>query len=151
MIDSVPIDFDVVREPWNKYEISDESVLKPKYVLTKIFKEKGGEKRGETGVGYNIKGQNIVEIIYVPKELRGKPSKKAYSPEELKASVVAEDLSYRTLSEEWNEYALEDGSKLRIKLTVTTVSRSSLINNEGDPIYHIGNNVLLNAKPPKKF
>ncbi|MFQ5710202.1 MAG: hypothetical protein ACE5GD_00330 [Candidatus Geothermarchaeales archaeon] len=71
----------------------------------------------------------------VPKNLKGEPSTKPHPPEELKSSIAAPDSGYDTLSEEWNEYFVEDGTKIRIKDTVARISRTNKYNKDGDPIY----------------
>ncbi len=44
--------------------------------------------------------------------------------------VEAKEVEFQPISEGWNEYRLEDGSKLRIKLVVTRVFRLG----EKDPL-----------------
>jgi hypothetical protein len=44
------LDFDVVREPWNKYELADGAVLKTKAIVTRVIKR------------YQEIRQNIVSI-----------------------------------------------------------------------------------------
>ena len=140
------LDFDVVREPWNKYELSDGSILKVKYVLLKV--RKTIEPDGRTN--YEVKGQNIIVVSNIPDHLRGRPSEESYSPRELEASIVEEDMRYNTLSEEWNEYVAEDGARIRIKMTVVKVSRTNRMNREGEPIYLVQSSTLAQIRPPRR-
>jgi hypothetical protein len=41
------LDFEIVREPWNKYKLSDGTILRSKTVVTKIYKTKKFNKYGE--------------------------------------------------------------------------------------------------------
>jgi hypothetical protein len=87
------LDFEVIREPWNRYEFEDGVILKTKYVLTRVSKKV--EKDGRTG--YALTGQNIITISHVPINLLGPPSTQKYSQEELQASIMNEDVKYKTL------------------------------------------------------
>ncbi|MEX2706957.1 MAG: hypothetical protein Q6352_017130 [Candidatus Freyrarchaeum guaymaensis] len=101
-------------------------------------------------LGYAFKGQNIVSLSHFPPELKGPPSTRIYSPEELQASIVNDDVRYSTLAEEWNEYVTEDGASIRIKLIVVRVSRTDKTDREGKPIYLVQTSVLPQIIPPKK-
>ena len=41
-------------------------------------------------------------------------------------------MRYSTLAEEWNEYIVDDGTKIRIKTTVTNVKKSDKFAQNGD-------------------
>lgn len=140
------LDFDVVREPWNKYELFDGSILWTKHILLKIFKRESAEGR----VGYELEGQHISSIHHVPDHLKGPRSETRYSEEELRSSIIEEDVKYNTLAEEWCEYVAEDGTRIRIKSTVTKVSRTNKTDRRGDPIYLIEQSILPIIKPPKR-
>jgi len=142
----IDLDFDVVREPWNKYELEGGPLLRAKYVLMGVKKRIEPDGR----ISYGIKGQNVISVSHVPDELKGPPSKKRYSPEELEASIVKEDIRYSTLREEWNEYVAEDGARIRIKFTVVKVSMTNKTDSEGDPIYLIRSSSLPQIQPPKR-
>jgi len=144
---TIVLDFDVIREPWNMYELRDGSILKTKHILTGVRKY---EKEGGRRKGYDIRGQTINITHYVPEDMKGPPSEKPYTPEELKSSIVEEDMGYTTLMEEWNEYAIEDGAKIRIKHTVSRVSKTNKYNGDGEPIYLVEGDTLIKIKPPKR-
>jgi hypothetical protein len=141
------IDFDILREPWNKYELGDGSIVKTRCILTKIHKR---VKIGETTAGYGLDSQNVIVIYNVPPNLKGEPSKHAYGPKELETSIVQDDIRYTTISEEWNEYVAEDGTRIRLKSTVTKVSRTSKYDKNGNPRYLVQTSVLPQVKPLKK-
>lgn len=145
---SIPteLDYDVVREPWNRYELDGGPILKIKYVLM------GVSKQPQEGApdNYNAKGQNIVFITHVPIPMRGRLADRKYSPQEIQAAITNDDVRFSTLSEEWNEYRAEDGAKIRIKISVVSVALTSLFNQDGNPIYHIGSSVMVNVRPPRR-
>jgi len=140
------MDFEVLREPWNVYQLEEGPILKIKYVLTRVIKRREDEGR----FGYAFKGQNVVAFSHIPPELRGEPTRAIYSPMELQASIVNEDVRYTTIAEEWNEYLAEDGTKIRVKLTVVKVSRTNKRDVDGEPIYLVQTSLLPQIQPRKK-
>lgn len=70
--------------------------------------------------------------VFSPPELKGIPSTKAYSPQELESSVEKEDLEFETIKEDWNEYALEDGTKLHVKPILTLISSTNKYDSHGE-------------------
>ncbi|MEM2957490.1 MAG: hypothetical protein QW261_04355 [Candidatus Jordarchaeaceae archaeon] len=146
MSEVIEMDFDVLSEPWNVYQLEEGPILKIKYVLTRVLKrrENGGR------FGYAIKGQNVVVFSHIPPELKGEPTHAFYSPMELQASIVKDGVRYATLAEEWNEYLAEDGTSIRVKLTVVKVSRTNKKDMDGDPVYLVQTSLLPQIQPPKR-
>jgi len=142
------LDYEVIREPWNRYELDGGAHLKLRYILIQITKKP--EVGGPTP-GYNVKGQHIAEICRVPLDQKGPPSDREYSPQELEENVVDDDVKFSTLNEEWNEYFAEDGTRIRLKIMPVSIKKSSLTNKEGDPIYNIQFTLVPQIKPPKIF
>lgn len=90
-----PIDFDVVREPWQKYELHDNTIVKTKLAITKIYK-----KLDENGKpNYTIDAQNLTALL-APSESRGPPDTNSYTPQQYEQSIIQDDVKYSTLSEE---------------------------------------------------
>jgi hypothetical protein len=141
------LDYEIIREPWNRYELDSGSHLKIRYVLTNLTKKMdvSGQKPG-----YNIKGQNIFELIRIPLDEKGPPSERDYSPQELEENVVDDDVKFSTLNEEWNEYFAEDGTRIKLKIMPVNIKKSKLCNREGNPIYNIQLTVFPQIKPPKR-
>jgi len=139
-----PIDFDVVREPWQKYELNDNTIVKSKYVLTRLFK-----KAKEDGKhGYTIDGQTLT-IIMVPSELKGTPDSTKYTPQQYKESVIQDEVRYTTISDEWYEYIVDDGTRIRLKMTIIGIQKTSKFDRNGDPVYLVNNSALLQVRLPK--
>ncbi len=139
-----PIDFDVVREPWQKYELRDNTKVKTKLAITKIYK-----KLNENGKpNYTIDGQNLTALL-APPESRGTPDTNSYTPQQYEQSVIQDDVKYSTLSEEWHEYIVDDGTRLRIKTTVTRIRKTSKFDKDGEPVYLVDTSALINTRLPK--
>lgn len=120
------VDFDVIEEDWNFYEVEDGNPI------------------------YGLNTQKIFGVI-PPKELMGPPSEGSYTPEEAVNSIVEEDLEFRVIKENWNEYKLKDGTKLNIKLVITTIARTDLYDQRGEPIYGIQSQILVKAVVPREL
>lgn len=139
-----PIDFDVVREPWQKYELHDNTKVKTKLAITKIYK-----KLNEDGKpNYTIDGQNLTALL-APSESKGPPDSNIYTPQQYEQSVIQDDVKYSTLSEEWHEYIIDDGTRLRIKTTVTRIRKTSKFDKDGEPVYLVDTSALINTRLPK--
>ena len=66
-----PVDFDVVKEEWNEYRLTDGSTLKIKLVLTGVLRL-GNQYDPVGNPVYVISSQNAVRVIDVPPNLRRK-------------------------------------------------------------------------------
>jgi hypothetical protein len=66
-------------------------------------------------------------------------------------TVEGEEIAFKEIEERWNEYDLEDGTKLKIKLVLAKVIRTNEYNKEGDPIYVVNTQNLLHVTVPEKF
>jgi hypothetical protein len=63
--------------------------------------------------------------------------------------VEATEVGFRSLGEHWNEYLVDDGSVVRIKLVVTDIFRiDGTYDSEGNPIYLVkSTNVTAISSP----
>lgn len=62
------------------------------------------------------------------------------------------DMPFRTGSEDFNEYLLDDGTVLKIKLVVTRVVRiDDLYDDQGDPVYVAQSTNVIVASVPDKL
>ena len=139
------IDFEIIKEPWNKYQISDNSVLKTRTILKKIERITDGEK-----TSFNIDAQTLT-VIYADPSLRGSPNPKKFTSEELMKSIDKPDMRYDTLSQEFNEYRLDDGTRFKIFSNVTGISRSTLKDAKGDPVYYVNSSNSIEIKGSNQF
>lgn len=141
------IDFDIIEEPWNLYKLEDQSILKTRFVLINVLKEKGTPK-GTLEFGFQ--STNVLGVI-PPPELIGVPSR-PYGPEELESSVVAEDLKIDRIGEErWNKYKLKNEIELNVKNVLVTVSRTNKFDQRGLPVYLVNLQAIVKPKIPKEL
>ncbi|HYG00550.1 MAG TPA: hypothetical protein VD815_10690 [Candidatus Saccharimonadales bacterium] len=143
MDDSITIDFKVIKEYWDSYLLSDDTKLKSRVVLTGVKKSKTNPS-GE----YEFDFQSIQSFVFSDKA-KGKPHSKIHSKEELESSPNKE-ITHSIISERWNEYLLDDDTKVRLKNSVAGISKSDLCLQNGDPIYNVKIRVLSKVKRPNK-
>jgi len=63
--------------------------------------------------------------------------------------VDAVEVRYKSIREDWNEYDLDDGSTVRIKLLVSEIVRlADGFDQEGNPIYVIKSGNVVFVKAP---
>lgn len=136
MPDARFLDFEIIKEPWNKCQISDGSVLK-----TRIMKGAKPE--------FSINSQTLV-VLNADPSLKGEPDTKRHTAREIEEAVERKDLSYDTLSQEFNEYILDDGTKIKIYSNITNIDRTELHNIKGNPIYNTTPSIQIEIKPSSR-
>lgn len=141
-------------ERWNEYLLDDGTVLKMKLVLTNVVRI--DEKYDSTGnPAYLINSTNALSVN-APTELRGATGKgKAQGlpvPFLFRGKVTeAEVIEVAHAAENWNEYLLEDGTKLKARVVVTNIHRiEGEHDGAGNPVYNVtSSNVVAAASPPE--
>ena len=141
------LNFEVIREPWNFYELEGGVILKTRFILKRVFRL----KKDDGKIGYNMGSQNMTIVTHIPNDMKGKKAKKILPLKELQTTVLRDNIRFDTLREEWNEYVPEDGSNIRIKLTLMNVASTSQFDQEGDPIYIANTSTMTNIRLPKQY
>jgi hypothetical protein len=141
------LDFKVVKEFWDAYNLSDGTILKNRVILTGV-KKLDNDHIDNKGNEYEFDFQSIQSFIF-SKKSKGNPHTKFYTKQELDDSYKKEILC-STVSEKWNEYMINDnGTKLKLKSTVTGISKSDIFLQNGDPIYNVKIKILSKVIRPK--
>jgi hypothetical protein len=135
---AIELEFETVREGWNIYAVKDVAnvTLKVKLVLMRLFLN-DFDPAGNPNFGAFA---NLVFAVSIPSdvpELRGPKSTRIYSSEEIAQSIVAKDLPFDPIKEEWNDYKLAEGMNLGARAIVTSISRTSKFDPNGDAIYYV--------------
>ena len=66
--------------------------------------------------------------------------------------VEALEINFKGRHEEWNEYQLEDGSQLRVKLVVTEIVRvQGEYDQDGNPVYILKSTNVASVKSPDEL
>jgi hypothetical protein len=143
MSEFVTLDFKVIKEYWDSYLLSDDTKLKSRVVLTGVKKSTVNPSKE-----YEFNFQSIQSFIFSDKAT-GQQHTKLYSKEEVESSYNKE-IVFSTTSEKWNEYLLDDDTRVRLKNTIAGVTKSDLYLQNGDPIYNVKIRVLSKVKRPNK-
>ena len=141
MSDFVTLDFKVIKEYWDTYLLSDDTKLKSRVVLTGVKKSKLDQSKE-----YEFNFQSIQSFIFSDKAT-GPTHKKLHTKEEMESSYKKE-IAYSATSEKWNEYLLNDNTRVRLKNTVAGITKSDIYLQNGDPIYNVKIRVLSKVKRP---
>ena len=124
-------------EDWSRYDLSDNSILKIKTILTRVFKNQAT---------YTIDFQNIVAILT---NERGNINSRPHSASDLQNSIIQEDVRYTTITQDWNEYVVDDGTRIKIQPLLMNVSKTSLFDSSGIPIYLVNSQATVQIRPPR--
>ncbi len=151
------LDFKVIKEFWDFYELSDGTKLKNRVILTGV-KRLNNDKTSIIYKSNNINDDKINEYEFDFQSIQsfifsikahGNPHKKFYKKQDLDSSYKIE-IPHNTISEKWNEYVINnDGTKLKLKSTITQITKSDIFLQNGDPIYNVRIKILSKVIRPK--
>ena len=151
------LDFKVIKEFWDAYQLVDGTKLKNRVILTGVKKLNRNKKDNKTIYNinsnnyaneYELDFQSIQSFIFSEKS-KGKSHTKQYTKQEIESSYNIET-PFNTISEKWNEYVInDDGTKLKLKSTVTQIQKSEIVLQNGNPIYNVRIKILSKIIRPK--
>ncbi len=135
------LDFEILKEPWNRYMLEDKTILKLRFTLQKV-KVIGGE-----GGGPNAKMSfSTVAVTEAPDETHGTPGK-AYPLEEIQAKVIKPDMSFEPEDAESSLYLLENGELVKVQVKLLSINKSSLFGVDGEPLYYLESEIGIAVLP----
>lgn len=141
------VEFEVIKEGWNEYELSDGGTLRTKLTLGKVITPAGSTI--ENTQAFNFQTQNMV-VVYVPQNMKGTPIGRPLSPQEIQDSII-EDLDYEQTKETVNEYKLSNNVTVKLRFMLTRVAKTDKFNTDGAPIYATQTQIVPQIKLPKGF
>jgi len=136
----IECDFIVVTEDYSRYLLHDETTLKVKVVVKKIFRSAEITPEG-LPVGLSFDSMNVVTAI-VPPALKGPPSRESWDPRK----DVGKEIKFEPLEEKWQEYVTNDGFKIMVKPVVVKVLKYDKRNIYGEPIYAASVQTITNVE-----
>jgi hypothetical protein len=147
------IDFEPEKETWNIYELSDKSVIKIRTILFRLMRgikpvslQTITAPPEAKALEFQAKFQNILAVTKSSPTLMGKPTAPVAPEELLKMDKV--EVSYTPYQEDWNIYRLPDGTKLKVKLVVSSVFRiKGRFDELGYPMYLINSTNAITPVP----
>lgn len=142
------MEFEIVEEGWNEYELSDGVRIKGRVFLAKIIRDPN-----------NLKNMNFDVTqpkwsIYAPVELRGPPSTELLKDSQRQNACDKYNVHIDRSHEPWNVYRiLRTGQKVKIKLTIDEIIRlQDAFDPNGSPFYRVphGISVLVKGNKPEQ-
>lgn len=115
--DAEDLEFEVIEEGWNKYELESGIYLLARTVLIKVFHIKG-PNLGQTQLG------PATHDIFISKTRGEKGPPSPLMPEEISGQIKVErrQLRINKSDEVWNKYKLtKTGERIRTRVTITDV------------------------------
>ncbi|MFZ0966014.1 MAG: hypothetical protein WAN82_05255 [Candidatus Bathyarchaeia archaeon] len=138
------VEFEIVKEGWNEYKLSDGARLRTKLILGKVVTPPGVSP--ENAMEYSFNTQ-IMVVTYVPQSKKGTPSGRILTPQEIGDAVV-EDLDFEQTKVATNEYVLENGVRIKLRLMLTRVGKTDQFTADGSPLYAVNNQIVPEIKVP---
>jgi len=139
------IDFKVINEEWNQFELEDGTIIRTKFVLVNII-SKGQVRKGVYRGVFTLEN---VSGVFSPIGLRGPPGRK-YSVDELKKHITQRNLKFKqTLDGGWNEYETEKAI-FQVQTILRSVDKTSLFDSAGMPGYVLNFEHIITSKPKTK-
>lgn len=141
------VDFTITSEKWSKYHLDDGSILKQKYVLTKVYAKK------MDGNQYDIR-LGAQKIVLAMKAFKfGDPSEPV-RPSEYGKHIEQQNVRIVDQDVYWNEYEIDISEQsevrrfiLKVYSMIVMVHRTSLFNNDREPIYLTTNSDQVQVIP----
>ena len=98
------IDFEIIKERWNAYNLHDGTKLKIRTMLQSAWftKDSQEHKKYSTNIKSDI-------VLMCDPNLQGEKNQARFTPEQLQKNIDVENCRYDTLQYEPAEYLLEEG------------------------------------------
>ena len=138
--------FEPISEQWGVYALKDGSYLKIRMNVLKIVRQVDDVGN----IGFGINGNPTIGLIS-SKNLRGVALSRPPTPQEIMAAIVEDDVEFSPIEEKWSTYRLQDGFVISLKLIPIKVSRTSLYDQNGEPIYNINHQLLVKVSIPEEL
>jgi hypothetical protein len=137
--DAIIVDFKVMKEEWQRYSLSDGSVLRAKLVLTSVYRTQTQTNPiGEPLYSWNFALPLPAALVSYPEKFKGEQTTTPITSETLVKNVdESVDFEMQGTQDEWNVYNLKDGTVLRVRLNITGIQRTTFHGATGEPLYNI--------------
>jgi hypothetical protein len=140
-------DFQIQKEDWNVYKLSDGTTLKLRQILIKMSKPTVVQP-GQPN--FQVEPSTLLMATLSPTKLKGAPDSGQYTPEELSTFVAEGNMKFKTIRAIVNEYLTTSGIKILLQLAQITVGRTSKFDANGDPRYLVNAQISIQIVPPAK-
>lgn len=131
------LEFDVIEEQWNEYELTGQIKVRGKITVTRFMRDKHNPDPNFV----NMSSQNVF-VVTAPVEQRGIPS--PLNPSEIKTPAGI-SVDVLTSNEKWNKYRIRTtGIVIKVKLVLHEAFRiQGRFDNDGMPAYIFSSGPLV--------
>lgn len=135
------LDFEIVEEHWNEYQLPDDTRIKGRIFLTKLIRDPNNPNN------INISTSTPTWTVYANHPNRGERNN-APRPDEY-STLPQHEVMPTSNNEKFNIYRIQrNGQIIRIRLTVATINRLiDRFDNEGLPFFVINSGPIIMADP----
>lgn len=136
------LDFEILMEAWNIYKLSDGTILRARPIVSKVLRSQQMTIDMRPVIGF---AATTVLSAKVPENLM-----KTVAME--KENATTEErirIEFETVKEVWNEFKVQGGIALRVKLVPSRIVRSSRYNAFGEPLYIVTSLNVADVQMPE--
>ena len=98
--------------------------------------------------GFSVNPNNII-TVFVPKEKRRPEAFVPFTPQDLQAGIIEDDVEFEVLRENFSVYDLSNGLVLSIKTVMGQIRKTKYVAVTGEPLYLININPIIKVKKPE--
>lgn len=142
------LDFEILRENWNTYELEDGSIIKSKFILSQLIKsEKTAPQDDDLNLGF-MEPRNIT-TVFAPIEKRGKPDRN-YSVSELEKFVINKECKIKKQTRTDPTIYKTEKMLIFVHSILNKIEKTSKYSSAGMPLYIIrsSNQIIISSIPP---
>ena len=136
------LDFEILMEAWNVYKLSDGTILRARPIVFKVLRSRQMTVDMRPLIGF---AATTVLSAKVPENLM-KTDAMEKEPAAIEKTIR---LEFETVKEVWNEFKVEDGITLRVKLVPSRIVRLSRYNAFGEPTYIVTSLNVADVQVPE--
>lgn len=131
------LDFEIINEYWNEYELSDGITIKARTILKKIIIDPNDPDK------YSFDLHPLISAVFAPLALRGEKNNPP-TPEEY-ATLPSYEVTPKRSDEKFNIYRiLKSGHIFKLKLVITKFSRVvDRFDKDGLPFYMLNHGPMV--------
>ncbi len=108
------VDYEIIKEDWNKYILEDNSRIKGRLILTRVLQSKENLKE------YTFDFSLPLYVVSCNEDQMGETNKEPQQQELTK--LPQQEIAIKEQFEKWNEYKISN-NRLKIKLVVSEIRR----------------------------
>lgn len=141
------VDFKIIQENWNKYELDDGSIISTKFILSQIVKtEEPAPQDDDLNLGFME--PRTLTTVYAPIDKRGTPDRN-YSVPELEKFVINKDCKIKNKTINDPTIYMTESMLIFVYNVLDRIEKTSKFSVTGMPHYIVRtkNQIMMNKIP----